>query len=340
MRELLPLREVNPLDLVETIREGILVLKPDLTIRFANRSFCHTFAVAPKHIVGRKLYEIGNGEWDIPKLRTSLETIISGQKTIEAYEVEFFFPSIGRRIMVLNARKVHRRGGKIQQILLAIDDVTERAKLEREHAAAHERIGILLQELTHRVKNSLQFIAAMAWIEARNCKSDEGKAALERVSHRIAALGKLYSKLSKADTVGAVDAATYLDELCRDLIASVQEEGDTPIVLRTDIESELLPTDRAIPIGLVVNELVTNAVKYAFPGEAKGTVRVTLKRAPGELRVTVADDGQGRDPRRADSGLGSRLVDGFAQQLGGQVERKSDSQGTTVHLILPSREGS
>jgi two-component sensor histidine kinase len=137
-----------------------------------------------------------------------------------------------------------------------------------------------------------------------------------------------------------VDAATYLNELCRDLIASVQEEGDTPIVLKTDIESELLPTDRAIPIGLIVNELVTNAVKYAFPGEAKGTVRVTLKRAPGELRVTVADDGQGRDPRRADSGLGSRLVDGFAQQLGGQVERKSDSQGTTVHLILPSCEGS
>ena len=340
MRELLPLREVNPLDLVETIREGILVLKPDLTIRFANRSFCLIFAVAPEHTVGRKLYEIGNGQWDIPKLRTSLETIISGQKTIEAYEVEFFFPSIGRRIMVLNARKVHRRGGKIQQILLAIDDVTERAKLEREHAAAHERIGILLQELTHRVKNSLQFIAAMAWIEARNCKSDEGKAALERVSHRITALGQLYSKLSKADTVEAVDAATYLDELCRDLIASVHKEDPTSIVLKTDIESELLPTDRAIPIGLIVNELVTNVVKYGFPGEAKGTVTVTLKRVPGELRLTVVDDGQGLDPRRADSGLGGRLVEGFAQQLGGQLKRESDSQGTTVRLILPSRESS
>lgn len=340
MRELLPLREVNPLDLVETIREGILVLKPDLTIRFANRSFCLIFAVAPEHIVGRKLYEIDNGQWDIPKLRTSLETVISGRKTIDAYEIEFFFPSIGRRIMVLNARKVHRRGGKVQQILLAIDDITKRAKLEREHAAAHERIGILLQELTHRVKNSLQFIAAIAWIEARNCKSDEGKAALERVSHRITALGQLYSKLSKADTVGAVDAATYLNELCRDLIASVQKEGDTSIVLKTDIESALLPTDRAIPIGLIVNELVTNAVKYAFPGEAKGTVMVTLKRAPGELWLTVADDGQGRDPGKADSGLGSRLVDGFAQQLGGQVERKSNSQGTTVRITLPSREGS
>ena len=94
------------------------------------------------------------------------------------------------------------------------------------------------------------------------------------------------------------------------------------------------------PIGLIVNELVTNAVKYAFPGEANGTVMVTLKRAPGGLRLTVADDGQWLDPRRGDSGLGGRLVDGFAQQLGGQVERKSDSQGTTVHLTLPSREGS
>jgi PAS domain S-box-containing protein len=334
------MRKVNPLDLVETIREGILVLEPDLTIRFANRSFCDTFAVVPEQIVGQKLYEIGNGQWNIPKLRTSLNTIISGRKTIEAFEVEFVFLSIGRRIMVLNARKVYRPGNKIQQILLAIEDVTERVRLEREHAAAHERIGMLLQELTHRVKNSLQFIASMVWIEARSHKSGEGKAALERVAHRIEALGQLYSKLSKADTVEAVDAATYLDELCRDLVASVQKEGGTSVVLKTDIESERLPTDRAIPIGLIVNELVTNAVKYAFPGAAKGTVMVTLKRVPGELRLTVADDGQGLDPRRADSGLGGRLVDGFAQQLGAQVVRESGSQGTTVHLILPSREGS
>jgi chemotaxis protein methyltransferase CheR len=334
------MHEVNPLDIVETIREGVLVVEPDLTIRFANRSFYDTFAVAPEHTVGLKLYEIGNGQWDIPKLRTTLETIISGKKTIEAFEVENFFPSIGRRIIAFNARKVYRPDNKTQQILLAIEDVTERARLEREHAAAHKRIGMLLQELTHRVKNSLQFIASMVMLEARSNDSGEAKAALERVSHRITALGQLYSKLSKADTVEAVDAATYLDELCRDLIASVHKEDPTSIVLKTDIESELLPTDRAIPIGLIVNELVTNVVKYGFPGEAKGTVTVTLKRVPGELRLTVTDNGQGLDPRRADSGLGRKLVDGFAQQLGGQVERKSDSQGTTVHLILPSRENS
>jgi len=332
--------EVDPLDLVETIREGLLVLKPDLTIRFANRAFCDKFSVVPEHTVGRKLYELGNGEWNIPKLRIALETIISGERTFEGLEVEQFFPSVGRRVMCLNARKVYRSGNKIQLILLAIEDVTERVKLEREHAIAGERVGMLLQELTHRVKNSLQIIAAMVRIEARSHKSGEGKAALERVSHRIDALGQLYSKLSKADTVEAVDAASYLDDLCRDLIASVHKEDGMSIVLKTDIESELLPTDRAIPIGLIVNELVTNAVKYAFPGETRGTVLVTLKRLPGELRLTVADDGQGLDPRRADSGLGGRLVEGFAQQLGGQVERESNSQGTTVRLILPSPEGS
>jgi PAS domain S-box-containing protein len=332
--------DVDPRDLVETVREGLLVLDSDLTIRFANRSFRDTFAVAPEDALGRKLYELGTRQWDIPELRTALETVVSDGKSIEAFEVDRFFPSIGRRVMVLNARKVYQPGNEVQQILLAIEDVTQRVRLEREHAIAGERIGMLLQELTHRVKNSLQIIAAMVSIEARTHKSGEGKAALERVSHRINALGHLYSKLSQADTIEAVDAATYLDELCHDLIASVNEEGSTSIVLDTDIDNALLPTDRAIPIGLIVNELVTNAVKYAFPGDTNGTILVTLRRAPGELRLVVADNGQGVDPRRADSGLGGRLVEGFAQQLGGQLKRESNSRGTTVHLILPSREGS
>jgi two-component sensor histidine kinase len=333
------MRKVVPLDVIETIREGLLVLEPDLTIRFANRSFCNTFAVSPKATVGRKLYEVGDGQWDIPQLRTALEAIISG-RTIEAFEVDQLFPSIGRRVMVLNARKIYRLGNKIQQILLAIEDVTERVRLEREHAIAHDRIGMLMQELTHRIKNSLQLIAAMVLIEARSHKSGEGKAALERVSHRIDAIGQLYAKLSKSDTVEAVDAATYLDELCHDLVASVQREEGRAIVLKTDIESVPLQTDRAIPMGLIVNELITNAVKYAFPAHTKGTVMVTLKSVSGELRLTVSDDGEGIDPRRADSGLGGRLVEGFAQQLGGQVERESGNQGTTVRLILPSREES
>lgn len=334
------MHDIDPLDLVETIREGLLVLEPDLTVRFANHSFCSTFAVAPEDTVGRKLYEIGNRQWDIPKLSTALEAIVSGHVTIEAFEVDHVFPSIGRRVMVLNARALHRRGDQAKQVLLAIEDVTDRVNLERERAAANARIAVLLQELGHRIKNSLQIISSMVSLEARNHKSGEGKAALERVSHRIGAIGRLYSVLGKANAVEEVDAATYLEELCRDLIESVQKEVGTTIALKTDFDSEPLSADRAIPLGLIVNELVTNAVKYAFPDEATGTVVVTFKRVPGELQLTVSDDGKGVDPRRADSGIGGRLVDAFSQQLGGQLDRDSGSQGTIVRLTLPSREAS
>ena len=334
------MRDVDPLDLIETIREGLLVLEPDLTVRFANHSFCRTFAVVPENTVGRKLYELGNGQWDIPELRSLIENILSERSTIEAFEVDRVFPSIGRRVMVLNARMIYRPGSLIKQVLLAIEDVTERTRLERERAAAHERIAALLQELGHRVKNSLQIIASIVSLEARDRKIGQGKAALERVSHRIAALGRLYAMLGETNSVEEVDAASYLEALCRDLIESVQKENGTSIALKTDFEREPLPVDRAIPLGLIVNELVTNAVKYAFPSETSGTVAVTLKRVPGELRLIVADDGKGIDPQRTDSGLGVRLVEAFARQLGGQVERESSNKGTVVCLTLPSREAS
>jgi PAS domain S-box-containing protein len=327
-------REIDARDQVETVREALLVLDSDLTVRFANRSFCDIFAVAPEEVVGRKLHEVGNTQWDIQELRAELGKIISDGKSIEAFEVDRSFPSIGQRVMVLNARRIYRPGNEIPQILVAIEDVSERVRLEREHAITRERLARLLQELTHRVMNSLQLIAAMVSIEARSHRS---KAALERVSRRISALGRLYSKLSGANTVEAVDAATYLGELCRDILASAKREGGKSLELITDIESELLPTDRAIPIGLIVNELVMNAVKYAFPGDTQGTVLVTLKRVAGELRLTVADNGRWIDPKRGDSGLGFRLVEGFTQQLGGELKRESDTQGTTVCLFLPPR---
>jgi len=127
-------------------------------------------------------------------------------------------------------------------------------------------------------------------------------------------------------------------DLCRDLVASVQNVGTRSIVLKTDIARELLPVGQAIPMGLIVNELVTNAPGHAFPSETKGTIAVTLKRVSGKLHLTVGYDGQGVDTRRADSGLGGRLVKGFAQQLDAHLERESSNHGMSIRLILPREE--
>jgi len=332
------MRDVDPLDLVETIREGLVVLEADLTVLFANRSFCNKFGVSPQETVGRKLYEVGDGQWDIPELRALIEAVVPEHSTIEDFEVDRVFPLIGRRVMILNARSVSRPGDHRNQVLLAIEDVTERVTLERQRAAALDRVAALLQELAHRIKNNLQIISSMVSFEARSQKSGEGKAALERVSGRIAAIGRLYAVLGKTTASEKVDTASYLEQLCRDLIDSVQKDVGTSITLMTDIDSEILPADRAIPLGLIVNELVTNAVKYAFPGETTGTVLVTLKRMSGMLCLTVSDNGKGVDPRRADSGVGGRLVEIFAQQLSGALSRESGDTGTIVRLTLPSNE--
>jgi nitrogen-specific signal transduction histidine kinase len=165
--------------IVDTVREPLLVLDQSLRVVAASRSFYLTFRVNRQETQGRLLYALGNGQWDIPKLRATLEVIVFSRTTIEGFEVDQFFPSIGRRVMMLNARTVYRPNGGIQQILLAIEDVTERVGLEREHAVAHQRIAMLMQELTHRVKNSLQSIAAMVMIEARSQSKARGKQRLD-----------------------------------------------------------------------------------------------------------------------------------------------------------------
>jgi len=321
--------------IVNTVREPLLVLDNDLRVIAASRSFYRTFRLNRCETVGRLLYDLGTGEWAMPDLRTALGQIISSARALEKFEVDQIYPAIGRRVMALNARRLYRPDIKVQHILLAIEDVTDRVIAERDHAVAHERLGLLNQELTHRVKNSLQSIAAIVMIESRGHDGAKGKAALERVSHRIDALGQLYSKLSRSGKVEAIDAASYLEDLCRNLVATARSEQPASIVLHTEIGSELLPTDQAIAMGLIVNELVTNALKYAFPSQTKGSVKVTLKRVSGELQLTVVDDGQGVDPRRADTGLGGRLVNGFAKQLGGRVDRESGELGTTVRLVMP-----
>jgi chemotaxis protein methyltransferase CheR len=146
--------------------------------------------------------------------------------------------------MLLNARRVHRAGDHTKEILLAIEDVTERRRLEHERETAHARIAALLQELSHRIKNNLQIIVSMVSLEARSQKTRDGKIALESVSHRIAALGRLYAALGETDSVEEVDADTYLETLCRNLIESVQKENDIAIALKTDIERERLPAAR------------------------------------------------------------------------------------------------
>jgi nitrogen-specific signal transduction histidine kinase len=149
--------------IVDTVREPLLVLDKDLRVLAASRSFYQTFKVAQSSTHGQHLYALGDGQWDIPALRLLLEKIVPEQGVMEDYEVEHEFPEIGKHTMLLNARKVFYEGNSHTTILLGIEDVTNRRALEREkeellqkqQALLREK-DVLLEELEHRVGNSLQ----------------------------------------------------------------------------------------------------------------------------------------------------------------------------------------
>ena len=145
--------------IVDTVREPLVVLDQDLRAVAASRSFYLTFKANPDNTEGRLLYELGDGEWDIPKLRLLLEKIIPERGTMEDFEVEHDFLDVGHRTMCLNARQVFYEAGSHTTILLGFEDITGRRAPWK---------GVLLAELQHRVANSLQIIAAIIFAESED----------------------------------------------------------------------------------------------------------------------------------------------------------------------------
>ena len=158
--------------IVDTVREPLLVLDKDLRVVAASRSFYLTFQVNRAETQGRLLYSLGDGQWDIPALRALLEKIVPDRDVMEAYEVEHEFPEIGQRVMLLNARKVFYEGNNHTTILLAIEDVTERHAAEREMQKLLNQKQLLLEEMRHRIANSLQIVASILLLKARTVQSE------------------------------------------------------------------------------------------------------------------------------------------------------------------------
>ncbi len=137
--------------IVDTIRQPLLILHEDLRVQSANRAFYDAFRVERAATEGRLVYELGNGQWDIPRLRELLTEVLPNNEFFEGFEVEHAFEQIGRRVMLLNAQRVDH----LQLILLAFEDITERRRAEAENE-------LLIGELNHRVKNLLAVVRALA----------------------------------------------------------------------------------------------------------------------------------------------------------------------------------
>jgi chemotaxis protein methyltransferase CheR len=321
--------------IVDTVREPVLILDKELRVIAASRSFYSAFNVAPEHTQGRLLYALGDGQWDIPKLRVLLEKIIPEHGTMEDYEVEHEFPELGNRTMRLNARQVFYEGGAGTTILLGMEDITGRRAMEREKDELLLQKDILLEEMQHRVANSLQIVASIILMKARTVESEETKLHLRDAHSRVLSVVAVQQQLRFAGDGLSVDVTPYLKNLCESLATSMIGNF-RPISLRVVGENGTAKPRQAESIGLIVTELVMNCLKHAFPHEeTEGHIAVAYETAGTNWKLSVADNGVGRPDgvfAQAKSGLGTGIVKALAQQLGAQVETVSGPHGTTVSI--------
>lgn len=195
----------------------------------------------------------------------------------------------------------------------------------REVAKSEGEKALLLEELTHRTRNDLMMVSSALALQARAMSDPGARSALDSALTRIAVITKAHERLgTSAGHRGFVELGGYLRALCEGLGELLRDIR--PIALRVEAPALEVRSDQAVMIGLIVNELVTNALKHAFPNERAGVIEVQVRAGDDGLQVVVADDGAGC-PEAPAGGMGSRLVRMLAAQYGGQVERGPGAQG-------------
>jgi two-component sensor histidine kinase len=222
-------------------------------------------------------------------------------------------------------------------ILLAIEDVTDRRAAEREIANLLQQKETLLQEMQHRIANSLQIIASILSLKARAVKSDEARLHLENARQRVMSVAAVQQQLLASGHGGRIEVGPYLARLCEALAASMTDES-RPISLQVQADAGTVSSADAGSIGFLVTELVINALKHAFVGDrGAGRLVVAYEVSDTGWRLAVSDNGIGTEnvqpgSARTASGLGTIIVEAIAKQLGAHVGTVTNSQGTTVSI--------
>lgn len=216
--------------------------------------------------------------------------------------------------------------------LLGIAIERQQADAKLQEALEHQ--ALLTREMSHRVKNSLTSVVGLLRVQARSAQSQDVKNALEDASLRVATIAQVHDHLWRGSQIGFVDLADFMTELCKKLKGTTGRHA-----LHCHADPMLLSADHAIPLGLLINELVTNAVKYAYP-EGAGAIEVNAREIEGHLLVEVSDQGiglpNGFDIDQPRASLGFKVITGLVRQLQGHLKFVSNNpKGTHFLLDLP-----
>jgi len=324
------------LALVATSDPPILLLDGTSTVIAASASFARAFDIEPEHLEGLSLFALGSGEWDVPQLRSLLKATLSGAANIDAYEMDLRPPGQAERRLVITAHILEYGDPANVRLLLAVSDVTDARLAERLKDDLLREKAILFQELQHRVANSLQIIASVLMQSARRVSSEETRGHLHDAHSRVMSVAALQHQLA-ASAVGEVELRAYLTELCESIAASMIHDRKK-LTLEVVADEASAPAEVSVSLGLVVTELVINALKHAFPGDRGGHILVAYKVSGADWALSVSDDGVGMPTgaQPAKAGLGTSIVQALAKQLGAAVAVIDSHPGTSVCVARTS----
>jgi two-component sensor histidine kinase len=350
VRELSDRAEAQALALaiVDTLPEPFLVLDDTLHLLAGSRCFYEVFNEDPANAHGRSLFDLSDGQWDIPGLRQLLTSVVPQKAAIESFEFEQNFAHLGTRTIQLNSLPIGEDGGESRMVLLAIKDITERrvAEQEKQRLLEHteellEQQRTLLREMRHRIANSLQIIASILLLKAGSVSSEETKNELRAAHQRVMSVAVVQGHLSASDGIEQIEMGPYLTKLSGGLASSMVGPKQH-IDIAVAASDGALPTSHAVSIGLIVTELIINAIKYAFPKQrSSARIRVTFEMAKSDWKLTVADNGVGRDAQEepiTSTGLGTALISALAKQLNAQITETSTPSGLTLEVTRSTFE--
>jgi two-component sensor histidine kinase len=320
--------------IVDTVASPLVVLDSRERVITVGRTFCTTFQVTPEAARGRLIFELARGNWVVGALRAVLDDPLKDDASV-MFDVDIEIPDRGRRTMNLTVRKVLETDDHSTAMLVMMNDVTDARRADSEKDDLLAQRVVMLQEVRHRIANSLQIIASILLLKAGRAKSEEVREHLHDAHARVMSVTTVQRLLEQSDMGRTVEMGAYLRELCDGLSASMIR-GPRPINLDVRVDDASMSAIHAVSLGLIVTELVINAIKHAFPDDREGMVTIAYRTHDSDWTLSVIDNGVGRPSAHLGQlhlGLGTSIIEALAHQLGARVVIADTGMGTSVSLI-------
>ncbi len=318
--------------LLDAVGEGFCLLDESEVFRMTNPAAERIFAVAPGSLVGRPLFDFLDEEGRECSRRET-ENLKRGEST------EFVTPLVrddGQRIFLrINASPLSEGGARYTGASVVMRDITEELKANVELNSLVKKKETLMKELEHRVKNNLNLVSSLLGIAMGEIEDGKARGILEDTESRIRSMSAIYERLYLSENVDTLDFGTYVDGLARSIFSAFSRDS-TPVELVIEASHIEIDTKRAISLGLILNELLTNAIKYAFPDKRRGIIKVAFDRAGDKVFLRISDDGIGLPalgiPENATS-MGMTLIRLLTGQIGAAMEVESEG-GTAISVVF------